>query len=126
MNRDGTNPRRLTANTSGDAFPTLSPDGNKIVFDSNRNRAATEPLNTSDLVLMNTDGSEQTWLIRAGLPTWAPDSKQIAFHRSASGTGLPILPFPCPDRDAIPCSITPAEPPRSEPQPDPQPQEVEQ
>jgi TolB protein len=93
-NPDGTNPRRLTNNTSGDAFATLSPDGKKIIFDSNRLRTAAEPLNTSDLFLMNTDGSEQTWLIRAASPTWDPESKRIAFNRSASGTALPILPFP--------------------------------
>jgi Tol biopolymer transport system component len=97
---DGTNPRRLTFNSDGtpssdgDGFPDLSPDGKKIVFDSNRNRAEGEPVNTSGLFVMDADGSEQAWLIRGGSPTWAPDSKQIAFHRSASGTGLPILPFP--------------------------------
>src|SRR6266700_6022127 len=41
MNPDGTNPRRLTNNAYGDAFPTLSPDGKKIVFDSNRLTAGT-------------------------------------------------------------------------------------
>ena len=91
---DGSNSRRLTFNLAGDGFATLSPDGKKIVFDSNRNRAEDESINTWDLFLMDADGSEQTWLVRGGSPTWAPDSKQIAFHRSASGTGLPILPFP--------------------------------
>ena len=45
MNPDGTpvqgsqenpNPRRVTNNVNYDAFPDLSPDGKKIVFDSNR------------------------------------------------------------------------------------------
>jgi TolB protein len=90
MNPDGTNPRRLTHNTDGDGFPTLSPDGKKIVFDSNRNRADGEPVNTSDLFLMNTDGSEQTLLTRGSSATWSPDGKTIAFHASASGTGTPI------------------------------------
>jgi len=90
MNADGTNPRRLTENTDGDGFPKLSPDGKKIVFDSNRLRASGEPLNTSDLFLMNTDGTEQTLLTRGSSATWSPDSKYIAFHASASGTGLPI------------------------------------
>jgi len=72
----------------------LSPDGKKIVFDSNRNRTEEEPLNTSDLFLMNTDGSEQTLLTRGSSATWSPDSKNIAFHASASGHGLPIRPDP--------------------------------
>ena len=63
------------------------------MFDSNRLRGA-GPLNTSDLFVMNTDGTGQTHLIRAASPTWSPDSKRIAFHASASGTGLPILTTP--------------------------------
>ena len=94
MNGDGTNPRRLTENTAFDAFPALSPDGSRIVFDSNRRRAEGEPFNTSDLFVMNTDGTGQTLVTRGSSATWSPDSKQIAFHASASGTGQPIKPDP--------------------------------
>lgn len=94
MNGDGTNVRRITNNKFADNFPTLSPDGSKIVFDSNRLRTEAEPINTSHLFLMNTDGTEQTLLARGGSPTWSPDGKKIAFHSSASGTGLPTKPFP--------------------------------
>jgi TolB protein len=91
-------PRRLTDNQAMDVFATVSPDGKKIVFDSNRLRdvdaVPEEPLNTSDLFVMNTDGTEQTHLIRGASPTWSPDSKRIAFHASASGTGRPILTTP--------------------------------
>src|SRR5262245_49802861 len=90
MSPDGANLRRLTDNAASDSFPALSPDGKKIVFDSNRKRAEGEPINTSDLFVMNTDGTEQTFLIRGSSATWSPDSKNIAFHASASGTGLPI------------------------------------
>ena len=93
--------RRVTANTYTDIFPTLSPDGRgKVVFDSNRLRAAGEPVNTSDLFLMNHDGTDLWFLTRGGSPTWSPPgpngraSKNIAFHASASGAGLPINPFP--------------------------------
>jgi TolB protein len=97
MNPEGTDPRRLTNNTSGDGFAALSPDGKRIVFDSNRDRGATDPVNTSDLFLMHSDGSEQTRLTRGSSATWSPDGKSIAFHASASYyasggavTGLPI------------------------------------
>jgi TolB protein len=64
------------------------------VFDSNRLRAAGEPFNTSDLFLMNTDGTEQTLLTRGSSGTWSPDGKKVAFHASASGKGQPIKPDP--------------------------------
>jgi TolB protein len=106
---DGTmklsNLRRVTDNGDGDGLAALSPDGKKIVFDSNRNRGA-EPLNTSDLFLMNDDGSEQTRLTRGSSASWSPNGKDITFHRSASGDLCPVSsppPFPgipgCPIKD---------------------------
>ena len=93
--------RRVTENSDADFFAALSPDGKgKIVFDSNRLRVPGEPDNVSDLFLMNHDGTEQTFLTRGGSPTWSPAgpqgqaSKKIAFHASATGTGLPISEFP--------------------------------
>jgi TolB protein len=94
MNGDGTNPRRLTENAYADGFPSISPDGSRIVFDSNRRRTEGEPFNTSDLFVMNVDGTGQTLVTRGSSATWSPDSKQIAFHASASGTGQPIKPDP--------------------------------
>jgi Tol biopolymer transport system component len=43
---------------------------------------------------MNTDGTEQTYLIRGSSATWSPDGKNIVFHASASGTGLPTTTDP--------------------------------
>jgi TolB protein len=94
MDGDGTNVRRLTENSYGDCFPSISPDGRKIVFDSNRLRAEGEPLNTSDLFLMNTDGSGQSHITRGSSASWSQDSKFIAYHASASGAGRSVLPFP--------------------------------
>jgi TolB protein len=101
---DRSNVRRLTSNTDWDGFGALSPDGKKIVFDSNRDRPGLGSLPcpvapggtddpsyfVSDLFLMDTDGGVQT-LLRAGgsSATWSPDSKNIAFHASASGAGCP-------------------------------------
>jgi Tol biopolymer transport system component len=93
----------LTNNADADGFAALSPDGKKIVFDSNRNRPAPGSLPcpvapggtadpsffVSDLFLMETDGSGQTPLRRASSATWSRDSENIAFHASASGGGCP-------------------------------------
>ena len=78
MNPDGTDARRLTT-TAPDAasvFAILSPDGKKIVFDSNRFRLPppAEPINTSDLFVMNTDGTEQTFLTRGSSATWSSEA----------------------------------------------------
>jgi Tol biopolymer transport system component len=85
INPDGTDPQRLTNNTYGDSFPMLSPDGKTIVFDSNRLTADSgQPLNTSDLFVMDADGTNQVLLTRGSSATWSPESNFIAFHASAS------------------------------------------
>jgi Tol biopolymer transport system component len=90
LNLDGSGEQRVTNNDVGDSFGALSPDGKKIVFDSNRDRLVGEPANVSRLFVMNAHGTDQTFLARGGSPSWSPDNKQIAFHASASGTGQPI------------------------------------
>ncbi len=91
MNPDTTEPIRLTttAPEAANVFAALSPDGKRIVFDSNRFRLPTEPINTSDLLVMKPDGTEQTLLVRGSTATWCSE-KNIAYHASASGTGVPI------------------------------------
>jgi len=89
---------------AADFIPALSPDGKgRIVFDSNRARDATwEPVNTSDLFLMNHDGTDQRPLTRGSSATWSPNGKRIAFHASASGTGQPIKQDPgAPTDDSV-------------------------
>ena len=111
MNPDGTpvqgsqenpNPRRVTNNVNYDAFPDLSPDGKKIVFDSNLLGAVDAPtpeptcvpactnVDNVDLFVMNADGSDQQHLTRGGSSTWDPRGKYVAYHASQSGTRGPF------------------------------------
>lgn len=94
MDADGTNVRRLTQNSHMDDFPALSPDGTRMVFESNRLRTEGEPLNISPLFLVHTDGAAQTPLLRGNSATWSPDGKRISFHASASGTGRLVSALP--------------------------------
>jgi TolB protein len=95
INPDGTDPVRLTNNSVNDSFAALSPDGKgRIVFDSARGTPAGSPPNLVDLYLMRSDGSNVQYLVRGSSASWSPDSQSIAFHRSASGTGLPVNTLP--------------------------------
>lgn len=75
----GGEPQRLTIDPGRDTTPAWSPDGNRIVFSSNRG----ESYSIFQLYVMNADGSDQHRIyyskaISQG-PSWSPDGKQIIF-----------------------------------------------
>ena len=76
MDLNGSNQTRLTNNPAYDDQPRWSPDGNKIVFMSDRN-------GNFEVYSMNADGSSQTRLTNSpaadGFPSWSPDGTKIAF-----------------------------------------------
>ncbi len=92
--------RRLTNNSDFDGFPKLSPDGKKIAYEhatlQSPCRTVTNPsgagscVNVSDVMVMASDGNEPSLVVHGAAVAWSPDGKSIAFHASASGTGLPL------------------------------------
>ena len=84
MDTTGNNSIRLTNNTSDDADPSWSCNGKYIGWSSGDDENA-------GIWIMNTDGTNQHLLVRNGsYPTWAPDSKMIAFHK-VDDTGRNIV-----------------------------------
>jgi dipeptidyl aminopeptidase/acylaminoacyl peptidase len=66
-NRDGSNAQRLTSNTwEWDKHPSWSPDGQQIVFWSNRDSGRRQ------LWIMNADGSNQRLLLASPYNDWDP------------------------------------------------------
>ena len=80
MDADGGNPRRLTHHPITDGYPSWSPDGSQIAFDSGRNGGKNKDIN---IFVMDADGSnikQITDLGFASRPKWSPDGKRIAFE----------------------------------------------
>ena len=83
MNIDGTNITQLTDNNVEDIDSLFSPDGNKIVFVSNRTGG------DRDIYTMNIDGTNVIPLTDNTAidetPSWSPDGSKIAFASNRNG-----------------------------------------
>lgn len=90
MNPDGSDQTRVTLNSRNDQRPDVSPDGNQIVFVSNR-ITETNLSGDFEIFLMSSDGeaggvlqltfngAEDSW------PRWSPNGRWIAFHSNVDG-----------------------------------------
>jgi len=82
IDADGTNPIQLTNSPENDVYPSWSPDGSKIVFQSYRD-------GNSEIYVMNPDGTGQTRLTTHPesdmSPSWSPDGSWITFHSGRDG-----------------------------------------
>ena len=81
MNMDGTNIINLTNHIGYDGWPCWSPDGEKIVFASNR----TGPVSTGQLYIMDKDGKnlKQVTVYTNGgyaIPSWRSENKIYAYQ----------------------------------------------
>ncbi len=89
MHADGSHVRQLTHGGSSNNYPHWSPDGKKIVFESDR----VPPHHFPQLFVMNADGSHQHSLDRVGVsPVYSPDGKQIAYtEESSDPVGIVVI-----------------------------------
>jgi TolB protein len=87
---EGANDRQLTDDETGDGSPAWSPDGERIVFVSNRAESAPCFFHdcagyTNELYVMDADGSDVTRLTETpheeGSPSWSPDGTKIVYSR---------------------------------------------
>jgi len=69
-------PKNLTSSDSNERYPRWSPDGNSLLFESDRS-------GNWDVYVVNSNGSELRPLAASPdaerFPTWAPDGSRIAF-----------------------------------------------
>lgn len=83
IHADGTNEKRLTNNNAYDGFPSWSPDGSRILFQSNR-----EGEDDFFIYVMNSDGSNVQKIPNSeggNYAKWSHDGSKIAFFVERNG-----------------------------------------
>ena len=87
MDADGDNLQKLTNNPSDDRYPSWSPDGKRIAFESDRD-AEGNP-HGIDIYVMDADGGNQERLTNNltedRYPSWSPDGQRIVFSARREG-----------------------------------------
>ena len=78
MRADGSHEHALTSNPAPDDYPSFSPNGKRIAFDSERS-------GNVDIYVMRADGTDEHALTTGGRdehdPNYSPDGKQITYSK---------------------------------------------
>jgi Tol biopolymer transport system component len=91
MNTDGSGQTRLTYSGANDDNPRWSPNGTKILFQSDRDHPDTGYM---DIYLMNSDGSGVTRLTTDAnddrMASWSPDGSKLVFQSMRNGANYQV------------------------------------
>ena len=86
VSADGGEPTRISPVDMRAQFPSLSPDGSKIVFHGGRGRLQA----FAEIFVMNRDGTDVQQITSNAYndirPDWSPDGKKIAFSSNRDGS----------------------------------------
>ena len=89
MDADAGNPRNLTNDPNDDRLPSWSPDGERIVFVSDRDGNRDGNRENHEIYVMDADGNNQQRLTDNDFydssPSWSPDGERIAFVSRRDG-----------------------------------------
>ena len=95
MNGDGSQPRRLTFNTTDDLGATWSPDGNTIAFYGTQfgpgRDGALVAIPPSNVFLVDVATGIQTVLTPGRFPSWSPDGHSLAFDSSGPASKMFVI-----------------------------------
>lgn len=87
MDWNGGNPMRITENGAADMDPAVSPDGQRIVFTSNRTEGS--EIANNEIFVVGAGGGAPENLTRHGAndgwARWSPDGRHIVFHSNRDG-----------------------------------------
>lgn len=91
VNADGTGQVRLTNSGANDDYPRWSPNGAKILFQSDRDNAES---GYRDVYVMNADGSGVSRLTNDAnddsMASWSPDGSKIVFQSLRNGVNYQV------------------------------------